>query len=361
MTRLALVSDTWLPEVNGVVTTLTRLADHLESIGFRVLRLTPGGRTTVPLPTSPEIRLSLAPWEALRELHHFRPDAVHIATSEGPLGLWTNLWLRQRGLRFTTSFHTRLPEYLNRRLPVPVSAGYVLERWLHRAATHTLVGTRSMADRLAAAGVGRRLVPWPRGVDCSLFHPDQARDETYRGLPRPIWLYVGRVAVEKTLDEFLRLPLDGTKVIVGDAYRRATREDLTRRFPGVVWRGWRFGEDLARHYASADCFVFPSRTDTFGNVLLEALASGLPVAGVPAPGPTDLIVEGVNGSVSDDLHAACRRALRCSRDAARASAQRYTFQASHDVFLNHLVPLRRETVTRSIRPGAGEAALCRTR
>jgi glycosyltransferase involved in cell wall biosynthesis len=184
--------------------------------------------------------------------------------------------------------------------------------------------------------VAQRLVHWPRGVDAELFNPSHRKDSVYL-LPRPIWLYVGRVALEKTLDDFLELPLPGTKVVVGDG---PSRPELERRFPDVVWRGYRFGDDLAAHFASADCFVFPSRTETFGNVILEALASGLPVASVPAPGPIDLITEGVNGAIDDELGAACLRALRCSRERARSSIVDRTLRAGHDLFRAHLVPLQ---------------------
>ena len=184
--------------------------------------------------------------------------------------------------------------------------------------------------------MGGQLVHWPRGVDATLFHPDRRRRDVYATMRGPIWLYVGRVAVEKTLEDFLGLPLEGTKVVVGDGPSRA---DLERRFPDVVWRGYRFGEDLAAHFASADCFVFPSRTETFGNVLLEAMASGLPVASVPAPGPVDLVEEGVNGAIDDQLMRACLRGLRCSRDKARASILGRTLRAGHEVFRSHLVPM----------------------
>ena len=222
---------------------------------------------------------------------------------------------------------------------VPLAWGYQLVRWFHGKAEHTLVSSKSLLDELQGKRVGRQLVHWPRGVDAEVFHPGHRRGDVYAGLPGPIWLYVGRVAVEKSLEDFLKLPLPGTKVVVGDG---PSREELQRKYPDVVWRGYQFGDDLAAHFASADCFVFPSRTETFGNVILEALASGLPVASVPAPGPVDLIVEGVNGAIDDDLHAACRRAIRCSRERARASIVRRTLRAGHDVFRAHLVPLRPE-------------------
>jgi glycosyltransferase involved in cell wall biosynthesis len=335
--RLALVTDAWHPQTNGVVNTLSRLVQHLEAQGIRVLVITNDGHRTFPLPSYPEIRLASDPWNAISRLRNFDPQAVHIAT-EGPLGFWVSCWLRRRGLRFTTSFHTRFPEYLTARYPfIPLGIGYAIERWFHGRAEHTLVGTQSLIGELNARRIGRRLVHWPRGVDTERFHPKHRRLETYP-LPRPIWLYVGRVAFEKQLEDLLTLPLSGTKVVVGDGPSRA---ELQRRFPQTVWRGWRFGDELTAHFSSADCFVFPSRTETFGNVLLEALASGLPVASVPAPGPVDLIQEGINGAIDESLLAACSRALDCSPHYARASAFRYTVRASHDAFRSNLVPVSR--------------------
>jgi glycosyltransferase involved in cell wall biosynthesis len=333
--RLVLVTDAWHPQTNGVVNTLSRVVEHLESQGTEVLVIAPDGHRTVPLPSYPQIRVAYDPWNAIRRIRQFEPDAVHVAT-EGPLGFWTCGWLRRHGLRFTTSFHTRYPEYLSARLPVPIDWGYRLERWFHAQADHTLVSARALLVELQERRVGQHLVYWPRGVDSRMFHPKGRDGAVYSSLPGPIWLYVGRVAIEKSIEDFLKLPLPGTKVVVGDGPSRA---ELQRRFPNAVWRGWQFGQDLAAHYASADCFVFPSRTDTFGIVVLEALASGLPVASVPAPGPNDLIVEGVNGAIDTDLMGACLRALSCSREKTRASALGYTLHASHEVFRRHLVPL----------------------
>jgi glycosyltransferase involved in cell wall biosynthesis len=340
--RLALVTDAWHPQTNGVVHTLTKLVKYLESTGTEVLVIAPDGHRTVPLPSYPEIRIACDPWRAIPRLRAFAPDAIHVAT-EGPLGFWTVGWLRRRGLRFTTSFHTRYAEYLSARAPVPISWSYEAVRWFHGKAAHTLVSSASLLDELRQRAVGRKLVHWPRGVDAKLFNPDHRRSDVY-ALPGPIWLYVGRVAVEKSLDDFLKLPLPGTKVVVGDG---PSREDLQRRYPDVVWRGYRFGDDLAAHFASADCFVFPSRTETFGNVILEALASGVPVASVPAPGPIDLVQEGVNGSIDDQLMQACLRALRCSPERARASIVGRTLQAGHEVFRAHLVPVGAPTQSSS--------------
>ncbi len=313
--RLALITDAWHPQTNGVVNTLSRLVKYLSSHGTEVLVVSSHQHRTVPLPFYSEIRIAADPWRAVRRVQDFQPDAIHVAT-EGPLGLWMRAWLGHRDLAFTTSFHTRFPEYLRARLPVPLEVGYGLERWFHSKASHTMVGTVSLIRELQRRNIGRQLVHWPRGVDERLFHPDKRCDAHYEH-PRPIWLYVGRVAVEKTLEDFLRLDLPGTKVVVGDGPARAA---LQQRFSDVIWCGWRYGEDLATHFASADCFVFPSRTETFGNVVLEAMASGLPVASVPAPGPLDLVEEGRNGALGDPLREACHRALLCSRDTTRESA-----------------------------------------
>jgi glycosyltransferase involved in cell wall biosynthesis len=332
--RLALVTDAWHPQTNGVVNTLSHLVRYLDSVAVDVLVVSPEGHLTVPMPLYDEIRITCDPWNGIRRIREYQPEAVHVAT-EGPLGVSVRLWMGQRGLKFTTSFHTRFPEYITARLPVPLEWGYRAERWFHSRATHTMVGSLSMMRELQRRRVGNQLVHWPRGVDDRLFHPSKRRSDVYE-YPRPVWLYVGRVAIEKSLDDFLCLSLPGTKVVVGDG---PAREQLQRRFSDVVWRGWRLGEDLAAHFASADCFVFPSRTETFGNVVLEAMASGLPVAAVPAPGPVDLILDGRNGALSEALGRACVRALACSREAARETALRYRWSVSHDLFCRYLVPI----------------------
>lgn len=352
MRRLCLVTDAWHPQTNGVVNTLVRLVSYLESQGTEVLVIAPDAHRTVPLPNDPDYRLAYDPWRAIPRIRAFEPDAIHVAT-EGPLGMWVNAWLRRRNMPFTSSFHTRFPEYIHARFGLPVSLGYCVERWFHRAAEHTFVGTRSLIRELDDRKVGQHLVHWPRGVDTALFSPEKRQDDLYAGLVRPIWLYVGRVAAEKSLSDFLSLPLLGTKVVVGEGPSRAA---LQRRYPEVVFRGWRFGNDLAAHFASADCFVFPSRTETFGNVILEALASGLPVASVPAPGPIDLLQESVNGAVDEDLLAACQRALRCDPVSARTSTDPFTFRASHEVFRSHLVPLSRRLPAMASQPDLVDTA-----
>src|SRR4051812_14939376 len=235
--RLVLVTDAWKPQTNGVVNTLVRLVDYLESQGVEVLVIAPDSHRTLPLPSYPEIRVAYDPWRAIPRIQAFKPDAIHVAT-EGPLGFWTVGWLRRQGLRFTTSFHTRYAEYLSARVPVvPLEWGYQVVRWFHERAEHTLVSSKTLLEELTERRVARKLVHWPRGVDASLFHPDRKRRDVYQQLPRPIWLYVGRVALEKTLDDFLKLPLEGTKVMVGDGPSRA---ELEARYPDVVWRGYRY-------------------------------------------------------------------------------------------------------------------------
>jgi len=336
--RFALVTDAWPPQVNGVARTLARLVKDMESRGIEVLVLAPDSHRTVSLPSYSEIQVATNPWKAVSRLKAFDPDAIHVAT-EGPIGIWASRWLNRKGIRFSSSFHTRYPEYVSKRFPIPVGWGYAVERWFHNRAERTMVGTVSMLEELKEKGVGRNLVHWPRGVDPEAFHPAHRNDDVYAGLPRPIWLNVGRVAVEKSIEDFLCLDLPGTKVVVGDG---PSREELMKAFPEVQWRGYRFGADLAAHYASADCFAFPSITETFGNVLLEALASGVPIGSVPAPGPSDLVREGVNGAIDNDLRSACERALQCSREEARKSALPYTVRACHDIFMSHLVPARSE-------------------
>jgi glycosyltransferase involved in cell wall biosynthesis len=334
--KLTIVTDAWHPQTNGVVNTLDRLVKDLASRGTEVLVVAPDHHhRTFPMPKDADYRLAWDPWRGLTRLRAFRPDAVHIAT-EGPLGMWANRWLRSNGYAFTTSFHTRFPQYLHARFRVPLVLGNGLERWFHRPAVRTLVGTRSLMRELTEERIGSNLVHWPRGVDTVRFAPTHRRDDVYAGMRGPIWLYVGRVAPEKSVESFLALDLPGTKVVVGDGPSRAA---LQRAYPAAVFRGFQYGTDLSAHFASADCFVFPSRTDTFGNVILEALASGLPVAAVPAPGPVDLLTEGTNGAVDEDLRAACLRALKCGRLAARASVGDYTYRACHDIFLESLVPI----------------------
>jgi glycosyltransferase involved in cell wall biosynthesis len=331
--KIALVTDAWLPQTNGVVRTLTITAEKLAQLGHEVVPITPLDFRTVPCPTYPEIRLSLFAARRVRQrLDALDPDAVHIAT-EGPLGLAARRWCLRRGRDFTTSYHTQFPEYVRARFPIPLGVSYAFLRWFHGKAAHTLVATPSMRTALEARGF-RNLVHWGRGVDTNLFRP---RDEPFLGLPRPIWLYFGRVSVEKGIEDFLALDLPGTKLVVGDGPAAGA---LQSKYPAAVFTGYRFGEELARHVACADVFVFPSRTDTFGLVLIEAMACGVPVAAYPVTGPIDVVANGVTGVLSDDLRAAALTALKLDRSACREHALRYTWEAATHQFIATLTPLR---------------------
>ncbi len=310
MKRLLIVSDAWEPQTNGVVTTLKAVSAHLPALGFRVRLVHPGLFATLPMPGYPEIRVARDPWKLASMIERFSPHVVHIAT-EGPLGLWARRELARRSMPFTTSVHTKFPEYAQQRLAMPLALGYGYLRWFHRPARRVLCTTESHRQELERWGFDN-LVVWGRGVDAERFRP---RQRTPRARPR--LLYAGRVAVEKNLEAFLDLEIDAEKVVVGDG---PARPSLERRYPDVRWLGFRHGEELAAEYAEADVLVFPSRTDTFGLVMLEAMACGTPVAAYPVMGPRDVVVPGVTGSLCDDLGAAVRQALTIDRAGCRARA-----------------------------------------
>jgi glycosyltransferase involved in cell wall biosynthesis len=327
--QILLVTDAWLPQVNGVVRTLSTLSRHLQALGHNVSLLTPDRFSSVPCPSYPEIRLALPPPGAVaRIIEEVWPAAIHIAT-EGPLGLIARRACRRRGYPFTTSFHTRFPEYVHARWSVPLSWTYGFLRWFHRPATRVMVATPSVEAALRERGF-TRIGRWSRGVDTGLFRP---RDKSFLPYPRPISLYVGRLAVEKSVEDFLRLDLPGTKVVVGDGPQLPA---LRRDYPAAVFVGAKHGEELACHYAAADVFVFPSRTDTFGLVLLEALASGVPVAAYPVPGPLDVIDGSAAGCLDEDLGAAAHRALEIAPETCLAHAQTYSWENSTRQFLGNL-------------------------
>ena len=345
--KLALVTDAWLPQVNGVVRTLGHTVREISNSGHEVTVISPADFRTIPCPTYPEIRLALFAGGAVRErLDALAPDAVHVAT-EGPLGLAARNWCIRHGWPFTTAYHTQFPEYLRARFPIPLSLGYAAIRWFHGGATRTLVTTATMQRRLEARGL-RNLALWGRGVDTDLFRP---RDKAFLDLPRPVFLYFGRLAVEKGVEDFLRLDLPGTKLVVGDGPAAAA---LSAHFPEAVFAGVRHGDDLAAHIAASDVFVFPSRTDTFGLVLLEAMACGIPVAAYPVAGPVDVVVDGVTGVLGEDLRGAALGALQLDPDACRKHALQHSWAAATTQFLASLVSLPgASTITR---PAAIECA-----
>jgi glycosyltransferase involved in cell wall biosynthesis len=334
--RILLATDAWEPQVNGVVRTLTRTVAEMRQMGHEVEVISPDQFKTFPLPTYPEIKLAMGAYEPVQEkFKSFEPEAIHVAT-EGPIGLAARRICVEWKLPFTTSYHTKFPEYVSARLPLPLSAGYAYMRWFHKPSGRLMVATPTMRDELTKHGF-RNISPWTRGVDTELFRPNM--EPVYEGLARPIWLSVGRVAVEKNVEAFLALDLPGTKVVVGDGPQR---EELRVKFPEVVFRGARFNEDLARHFSDADVFVFPSLTDTFGLVILEAMACGTPVAAFPAPGPVDIIPGSGAGvlakSQTEGLKEACMEALKVDRAAARAYAERFSWRASAEEFVRNLQP-----------------------
>ncbi|WP_315974392.1 glycosyltransferase family 4 protein [Microvirga sesbaniae] len=327
--RLLIATDAWRPQINGVVRSLEHMAFEAPRFGAEVVFLTPERFRSVPMPTYPEIRLSLVgPGSVAGILEDVRPTHVHIAT-EGPIGLATRLTCARQERAFTTSYHTRFPEYVAARTRIPEAWSYGALRRFHRAARAMMVSTPSLERELAGRGFGN-IMRWTRGVDTGLFRP---RTDRILDAAAPIFLYVGRVAVEKNLDAFLSLDLPGAKVVVGDG---PARMDLERTYPEARFLGALTGEDLARVYASSDVFVFPSLTDTFGIVLIEALASGLPIAAFPVTGPLDVIGPSGCGVLSWDLREAALGALAIPQERCRAYGETFTWQESARQFFSNI-------------------------
>ena len=331
--KVMIVTDAWLPQVNGVVTTLGKIGEGLNRLGHEVRFVTPLQFKSIPCPTYPEIRLSLMPYSGVsRQIEEFSPDAIHIAT-EGPLGIAARRYCLKRKIAFTSAFHTRFAEYVHARFRVPVHLTYRWLRHFHAPARAVMVPTPSVQHDLEARGFSNT-VAWTRGVDTVTFSPGERKALTTE---RPIYLYVGRVAVEKNIEAFLKLDLDGSKWVVGEGPSRA---QLQRRYPDVRFDGIKTAAELASYYRAADVFVFPSRTDTFGLVMLEALACGTPVAAFPVLGPIDVIGNSGAGVLHEDLEVACRRALEIPRQKARQYAEQFSWQASIDQFIEHLTPVK---------------------
>ena len=333
--RIALATDAWAPQTNGVVTTLRATADTLTSLGHTVRVLSPRGLTSIPCPSYPEIRFALNPGPYVaRELKSFRPHAVHIAT-EGTLGLAVRRYCRHRQVPFTTSYHTRYPEYVAARYPVPLSVSYGYLRRFHAAAVRTFVSSRTLEKELAGHGFGQLHI-WRRGVDLERFHPREAAHPGLEGLTRPVMAYLGRLAVEKNIDAFLGLDLPGTQLVIGDGPERAA---LAARYPRARFTGYRHGEELAALLAACDVLVFPSLTDTFGLTMIEAMGCGVPVAAFPVPGPIDVIEPGVTGVLDGDLRLAIAGALRLDRRVCAERAAAFSWDAATRQFLAGLAPI----------------------
>jgi len=326
--RILIATDAWVPQVNGVVRTYQRLEEELVSMGHEVCFITPSEFYTMPCPTYPEIRLSFARRKRVACLiNEFQPDAVHIAT-EGPIGWAASRVCLSEGRPFTTAYHTRFPEYVTERMPVPLSLLYKFVRTFHNAGNGIMVATKSLQNELHLRGF-KPLRSWTRGVNTDIF---KRRDVRHFGTSK-VALYVGRVAPEKNLDAFLELDMDLTKVVVGDG---PYLKQLQQTYKDVIFTGAKEGEELAECYSSADVFVFPSKTDTFGIVLLEAMASGVPVAAYPVTGPIDVVEQGVTGCLSESLQGAIVGALKLDRDICRQKALEFSWQRCAELFLEHL-------------------------
>ena len=358
--RIALITDAWQPQVNGVVTTLVELVRELEALGHEVAVIHPGLFRTRPCPGYAGIDLAVRPKRGVRErLDALQPDAIHIAT-EGPLGWAARSVCLARGWAFTTAFHTRFPEILHAALRVPLSWGYALFRHFHKPSSGVLVPTQGVLRMLAQRGF-RNLRGWTHGVDTRLF-PFQAEVRIHRPmgvLARPVSLFVGRVSYEKNIEAFLKLDIPGTKVVCGVGPLQAA---LRERYPHVRWLGVLPRDELARVYAAADVFVFPSRSETFGLVMLEAMACGTPVAAYPVDGPLEVLgaapgdaagSAAAGGVLHDDLRQACYQALAVPRHEARIRALAFSWTEATQLFVSHLVPARQALAGRLPGPKPG--------
>jgi len=346
--RILIATDAWHPQVNGVVRTLTSLARSAANLDGEISFLTPDGFPSIGVPTYPGLRVALPNRrEIARRIEQASPEAIHIAT-EGPIGWAVRAYCRRRKLAFTTSYTTRFPEYVAVRTMIPASFGYALLRHFHAAASTTMVATAW--QELGERGF-RKLGFWTRGVDTELFTPDHPAT---LDLPRPIFMTMGRVAVEKNLEAFLSLDLPGTKVVVGEGPQRV---QLEQQYPDAVFLGEKKGADLTAHLAAADVFVFPSLTDTFGVVQLEALACGTPVAAFPVTGPLDVIADHPIGAIDWDLRSACLRALTMSREACRNFALLRSWENSARQFIGNLAALQPSRAAQASRRIPGTSAV----
>lgn len=335
--RFVLVTDAWAPQVNGVVRTWQHVTKEMAKLGHDPHVIHPGQFKTIGAPRYPEIRLSLFPGRRLRkQLNDLNPDAIHIAT-KGPLGMAARKWCTKNNIPYTTSYHTQFPHYLRQYFGIPKTLSYKFIRYFHGKAKHTLVPTQQVGKELQQNGL-RNIVVWSRGVDTDLFKPDYETPETLRHLDKPFFIYAGRIAIEKNIEAFLELDLPGNKVVIGDG---PPREALEKKYPDAIFVGYQFGEELAAHYAAGDVFVFPSKTDTFGVVMLEANACGLHIAAYPVTGPIDVVQQGQTGHVYTDLREAAIEALEVDRDPCIAFASRNSRARCAQTVIDHLA-LRRE-------------------
>ena len=339
MMKIMIVTDAWEPQVNGVVRTLKQTMHELKKMGYVIEMITPLEFKTIPCPTYPDISLSLFPGRKVRQkMESFSPDAIHIAT-EGPLGIAARAYAIKNRLPFTTAYHTRFPEYVKARTSIPLAITYKCLRWFHDPSLAVMAPTDVVVKDLESYGF-TNVVLWTRGVDLEVFKMQESKE---LDTSHPIFLYVGRVAVEKNIEAFLELKLPGSKWVVGDGPALA---GLKAKYPEVNYLGVLQQERLAKVYAAADVFVFPSKTDTFGLVLLEAMACGLPVAAYPVTGPIDVIGDSKAGAMNNDLREACLEALTIPREVARAHAEKFSWQAASEQFAHHLRPVESHTTVK---------------
>jgi glycosyltransferase involved in cell wall biosynthesis len=338
--KIMIVTDAWEPQVNGVVRTLKQTCHELRLMGHAIEMITPNQFKTIPCPTYPDISLSLFPGKGVaRKIKDFEPDAIHIAT-EGPLGLSARAYAVRNRLPFSTAYHTRFPEYVHARTGIPISWTYAFLRWFHGPSMAVMAPTIVVKNDLEKFGF-TNVVLWSRGVDTEVFHMQESKA---LNSAHPIFLYVGRVAVEKNINAFLEIDLPGSKWVVGDGPAMAK---IKQQYPNVNYLGVLQQPELAKVYAAADVFVFPSKTDTFGLVLLEAMACGTPVAAYPVTGPIDVLGDSPAGAMHEDLRTACLEALKIPREVARAHAERFSWRASTEQFARHLKPVPSPAVHRT--------------
>ncbi len=351
--KILIVTDAWYPQVNGVVRTLDETSKQIKKLGHEVKLITPEGFLTIPCPTYPEIKLSLFPGAKVSSMiRDFNPDCLHIST-EGPLGLAARGYASRNGLAFTSAYHTRFPEYVYARTKLPIKITYSFLRWFHNRSELVMVPTEEVKKDLIKHKIGKPKI-WSRGVDLDIFKPKKGR----RKNKNPILLNVGRVAVEKNLEEFLKIDLPYEKWVVGDG---PAFKELKKKYPKVIFHGAKSKEELEYYYNKADVFVFPSKTDTFGLVLLEAMACGLPVAAFPVSGPLDVIGNSNAGILNSNLKEACKKALLIPRKVPREYAKKFSWESTSKTFESYLVSIRDKDTTYNIEdnPHKGNTGITR--